>query len=185
MMKKYINGYRNLVQNNNALKFAVIALAVIIFIEGVFIIKAFNAEKVIVVPNVNGKYVISQTGANPRYLKGIGVYLVGLAENFTPQNIGGNYKEFLNYASSGSFGNLQASFVSGEKTYKRNDASSFFAVKSVKLLPGKIVVTGNKRLIIGTSVVSSKMLQATLNYKIINGEFEVTGYVEKNINFLS
>ena len=66
MMKKYINGYRSLVQNNNALKFAVIALAVIIFIEGVFIIKAFNAEKVIVVPNVNGKYVISQTGANPR-----------------------------------------------------------------------------------------------------------------------
>jgi hypothetical protein len=54
-VKKYINDYRSAVQNNNVLKLALIVLAAIILIEGIFIIKALNYEKTIVVPNVNGK----------------------------------------------------------------------------------------------------------------------------------
>jgi type IV conjugative transfer system protein TraE len=184
-VKKYINDYRSAVQNNNVLKLALIVLAAIILIEGIFIIKALNSEKKFVVPNVNGKYVIGVTRANPQYLKSMGTYLSGLVENITPQTISGNYKQFLNYASPGSFGALQASLISNEKAYKRNDAASFFSIKNIKLYPDKITIIGTKRLIIGTNIVSNKILKVILTYKIINGEFEVTGYVEKNISLIN
>jgi type IV conjugative transfer system protein TraE len=170
--------------NNNALKIAVIVLAAVIAIEAVFIIKALNSEKTIIVPNVSGKYVIGGSSANPAYIKSTGTYLVSLIENFTPQTIGSNYKKFLGYASPQSYGLLQSTLVSNEKTYKRNDASSFFSIKSEKVYPGKLVIIGQDRLIIGSNVVSNKFIKINLIYKIVNGEFEVTGYVEKNINII-
>jgi len=181
-VKRYLNNYKNLVMNNNALKMTVIILAVVILVEAVFIIKALNSEKTIVVPNVSGKYVISSSSANPVYIQSIGTYLVSLVENFTPQTISSNYKKFLNYASPQSYGLLQSTLVSNEKAYKRNDASSFFSIKSEKVYLDKLVITGQDRLIIGSNVVSNKFLKISLLYKIVNGEFEVIGYVEKNIN---
>lgn len=183
-VKRYLNNYKNLVQNNNILKLAVLALAAVILIEAVFIIKALNSEKTIIVPNVSGKYVIGGSSANPAYIESMGTYLVSLVENFTPQTISSNYKKFLDYASPQSYGILQSTLVSNEKTYKRNDASSFFSIKNEHVYPGKITIIGQDRLIIGSNVVSNKAIKINLLYKIVNGEFEVIGYVEKNINII-
>lgn len=183
-VKKYLNNYKYLVMNNNVLKITVIVLAVVILIEAVFIIKALNSEKTIIIPTVSEKYVIGNNSASPLYVKSIGTYLVQLVQNFTPQTISSNYKKFLDYASPASYGTLQSSLVSNEKTYKRNDASSFFSIKSEKVYPNKLTVIGQDRLIIGSNVVSSKMIKINLLYKIVNGEFEVSGYVEKNINII-
>jgi len=184
-VQKYLNNYKNLVMNNNVLKIAIIVLSVVIVIEAGFIIKALNSEKTIIVPNVSGKYVIGNSNANPAYIKSIGTYLVSLVKNFTPQTISSNYEEFLNYASPQAYGLLQSTLVSNETAYKQNDASSFFSIKSEKVLPDKVVIIGHDRLIIGSNVVSIKSLKINLLYKIVNGEFEVTGYVEKSINTIS
>lgn len=181
-VKSYINGYRNLVANNNALKMVILILGAVILIEGVFILKALNSEKTIVVPNVSGKYIIGGTSANPTYIKTIGTYLVSLVQNFTPNTIDGNYREFLNYASPRAYGKLQSTLINNAKTYQKDDASSFFTIKSEKVLSDRVVVSGQSRLIIGSNVVSDKKLQVSILYKITNGEFEVIGYVEKNIN---
>jgi len=181
-VQKYLNNYKNLVMNNNVLKIAIIVLSVVIVIEAGFIIKALNSEKIIVVPNVSGKYVIGNSTANHTYVKAMGTYLVSLIEDFTPQTISSNYEQFLNYASPQAYGVLQSTFVSNEKAYKQNDASSFFSIKSEKVYPDKVVIIGQDRLIIGSNVVSNKSIKINLLYKIVNGELEVVGYVEKNIN---
>ena len=53
--KKYINKTRNIAADNNILKIVLTALVIIIAIEGYFIIKAFNMQKVIIIPTVTAK----------------------------------------------------------------------------------------------------------------------------------
>ena len=183
-VRRYLNNYKYLVMNNNVLKITIIVLAAVILIEAVFIIKALNSEKTIIIPAVSNKYVVGNESASTLYVKSVGTYLVSLVQNFTPQTISSNYKKFLYYVSPSSYGALQSSLVSNEKTYKRNDASSFFSIKSETVKPNKLTVIGQDRLIIGSNVVSTKMMKINLLYKIVNGEFEVIGYVEKSINII-
>jgi conjugal transfer pilus assembly protein TraE len=178
-IKKYINSVRNIKSENNVLKITLLALIVIIVIEGVFILRAFNMQKVIIVPTVNSKYVISTNAANKPYLRAMASYLTGLTMNFTPLTIKKNYDDFLDYTAPQAFFPIQSGLYADIKPYQASDASSWFIVKSIETYPGSIVVKGIQRLLMSNKVVSDKDLSITIDYVIIHGQFQVTGYFQK------
>ncbi|MEM4066818.1 MAG: TraE/TraK family type IV conjugative transfer system protein [Candidatus Micrarchaeaceae archaeon] len=182
--KIYLNEYRNTIKSNNILKFTLFILLLLILIEGFFIIYSMNTQRTIIVPNVNGKYIISNSSANETYIKQMSYFLVDLMEDFTPSTVKSNYSEFLNYVAPDVYGKIQADIMANAENYIATDTSSFFAPKTFKMGPNKVVIIGDKRLVVGNQVVSSQTISIIITYTINQGKYEVTSYVEsKNTNY--
>ena len=180
--KKYINKTRNIAADNNILKIVLTALVIIIAIEGYFIVKAFNMQKVIIIPTVTTKYAISSNTANKQYLESMSSYLTGLVLNFTPLTIKRNYNRFLDYVAPTSFFGIQSGLYANINPYMQSDASSWFIIKNTTVYPNKIVVTGIQRLLMSNKIVNNKGLKITLGYAIVNGEFQITDYSQVKDN---
>jgi type IV conjugative transfer system protein TraE len=182
--KLYLNEYRNTIRANNILKFTLFTLLLVILIEGFFIVYTMNTQRTVIVPSVTGKYVISNSSANPEYVQQMSMYLINLMEDFSPNTVKNQYAEFLNYVSPDVFGKIQSDIMANAENYIATDTSSFFVPKSFKMSSTQAIVTGDKRQIVGNQVVSSQSIVITINYQITQGKFEVTSYVEsKNNNY--
>jgi conjugal transfer pilus assembly protein TraE len=182
--KIYLNEYRNTIRSNNILKLTLFILLAIIVVEGFFIVYTMNTQRTIVIPNTNGKYVISNSSANENYIKQMSYYIVNLMENFTPSTVKSNYSEFLNYVSPDVYGSMQSSIMANAENYIATDTSSYFIPKSFKMADNTVYITGIKRDIVGKQVVSKNEVKITIEYSINQGKFEVNSYVEaKNKNY--
>lgn len=175
---KYLNEYRNTVSQNNALKITLLALVVIIFIEGIFVIRTMDTQRTIIIPSVKGKYVISDSSANKAYITQMGYYVTNLVENFTPNSIKTNYALFLNYVDPQTFGEVQAELNANAANYAEMGASSFFAPLSIQYGSHTIIVTGNRQIIIAGRITSDTKMRIKIKYAIKHGEFEVVKYEE-------
>lgn len=180
--KLYLNEYRNTIKANNILKFTLFTLLLVIFVEGFFIIYTMNTQRTVIIPNVKGKYVVSNSSANNTYIQQMALMLTGLMEDFTPSTVKSNYAQFLDYVAPESYGNIQANIMSNAESYIATDTSSFFAPKTIKISSDEVDLIGDKRLIVGNQVVSNQSIKVVIKYTIKQGKFEVLSYEELKNN---
>ena len=178
--KKYVGEFWNILRENNVLKLVLLSFIVVLFIEGMFVIKAMHTQRTIVIPCVRGKYEFTDTQVSPKYLINMGIFLADLVENFTPKTIEYNYNRFLSFFTPENFGRAQSVLMANAERYISNNVSSMFSATDVKLFPGKIVVYGVRKLAISDKIVSTERLAISIYYTIKNGEFEVISYEEKH-----
>ena len=176
--KTYVNEFWNIVKENNMLKMVLLTLILIIIIEGFFTVKVMYTQRTIVIPSVRGKYEFTDTRVSPNYLVNTGILLANLIENFTPQTVKFNYERFLSFLSPENYNKAQGSLMANAEQYVSSNVSSLFAVKKVKLYPGKILINGVRKFIVAGKVISNESLTVLILYKIKNGEFEVVSYEE-------
>ncbi len=178
--KKYVGEFWNILKENNSLKLVMIFLTLMLFIEGFFVIKAMHTQRTIVIPCVKGKYEFTDVQASPKYIIDMGIFLADLMENFTPKTIKYNYSRFLSFFAPDKFGKAQSVLMANAERYINSNVSSMFSATDVKLYPGKIVISGIRKLAISDKIVSTEKLIITIYYTIKNGEFEVISYEEKH-----
>lgn len=177
--EKYVNEFWNIVRENNALKMVLMGLILIIIIEGFFTVKVMNTQRTIVIPSVKGKYEFTDTYVSHNYLVNMGILLANLIENFTPETVKFNYQRFLSFLSPENYGEAESVLMANAEKYISSNVSSMFTVKNVKIYPHEIDISGYRKLIVASKVVSSQNLKVIIHYEIKNGEFEVVNYEEK------
>ena len=178
--KKYLNEYHETIRENNALKVTLMALILVIFIEGFFIIKTMDTQRTIVIPSVRGKYEITANSANADYLVQMGYYLSSLMETFTPQTVKSNYYRFLEYVAPEVYDSMKSAIMSEADKFISTDTSSFFSPLAYKIYKDNtLIITGKRMLITAGKVVSDTKINVKIKYKIVHGKFEVVAYEEE------
>ncbi len=176
--EKYVSEFWNIARENNVLKLVLLSLILIIIIEGLFVVKVMYTQRTIVIPSVRGKYEFTDTKASPDYLVNMGIFLADLVENFTPATIKSNYERFLSFFSPAGYSKAQGVLMANAEQYITGNVSSLFAVKKVRLYPGRIVIQGRRKLIVAGKVISDEPINVVIYYLIKNGKFEVVSYEE-------
>lgn len=172
----YVNGIRNISRQNNILKLGVVAAVIVILALIYGIVTVSHNQKVVIIPAVTHKYVLSNNTASPHYLDMMGRYLSGLVLNFTPLTIKKNYNKFLDYVAPESFSGIQSGLYNNMNDYIQSDSSGWFVVSSVANTANEIILRGRERILMSNKVVLDKKVKITINFGITDGEFEVTGY---------
>lgn len=181
--KKYLSYFHNVVKCNNSLKFTIIALIIVILIEGFYMVDMMKSQKTIIIPGIKETYVISDKTANKNYIIKMSTFFVDLVENFSPRTVKRNYQLFLSYVDAKSYGSMQSDLMALAQSYISNDTSSWFVVDSIMMGSGNTVyVIGRKHLIVGNKIVSENRIKITIKFVIKNGLFKVVSYEEKKIS---
>jgi len=174
---KYLNDYKNTVHRSNLLKGVIALLIAGIVAQGITIAYMSLNTSIIVIPNVQRKFVINKTNANKAYMTVMIKYIVNLYENYTAASAKKQFDDLLAYFNPSDYHNLQSYITSRLANIKQYDISSWFVINKIRLKTrNAAVVIGYKKTFMTDSLVSDKQIAILIHYTFNNHIFSVSDF---------
>ncbi len=176
---KYLNEYKNTVHRSNLLKGVIALLIAGIVAQGITIAYMSLNTSIIVIPNIQRKFVINKTNANKAYMTVMITHIVNLYENYTAASAKRQFDDLLAYFNPSDYHNLQSYIVSRLANIKQYDISSWFVINKIKIhlkTQNTAVVIGYKKTFMTNSLVSTKQIAILIHYTFSNHIFSVSDF---------
>lgn len=112
--------------------FFVLLISTLILSCGI-VYMALNQPRTLVPPTLTQETTVSNQSVSDSYLNMMGEYIINLKLNVTPENVGRNYQQLLNYMSSSNYHTMQPKFLAEANEIIDQKISSVFYVKSIEV----------------------------------------------------
>ncbi len=182
-LKIYGDKLANALAENALLKFCFVMMLGATIFNSVVAYKAMNNQKVVILPPVvDHKIVIRGNAADDHYLKMMSRYATKLLLDYSPSNVEGNFSDFLKLAAPKVFAGMRDDLDKIIEEVMRLRVSSSFHIHRVKKLgdTNRIELVGLRIKYADETLISRDTEHHTIEYRIDEGTFRITGVTKKN-----
>ena len=187
-LEHFVEKFSNIHAKNRVLKLTVILLTIGIIVSSFFSYKALSYQKVVLVPpNLDRKVQVSGVAVDPNYLKAMGMFVVYMAYNFSPETVKLQYKELLSLYAPDSYLENERVIKSMADRYSENQVVVNFFPSDMKIDTGKgiVSITGQyKKYILGELISSKPKAEIIIKYRVANGLFQIVKLGMKSESFI-
>jgi type IV conjugative transfer system protein TraE len=156
-------------------RLVILGLLILLFIEGYFLAQARYQERVVLVPLLDRSASIGWQSASPEYLEQLSRYLLPLVTTYHPRSLEVQIREFLNYVSPESFGELKGQLLSQAEEARKSELSQVFYPSEIQAEGDSARATGLLRRFIGKTLTSEEVTTYELCYAIRHGRAYLVG----------
>lgn len=178
--KKFLNDFGNIKQENKLLKFVIVVLAITVMYSFFYVDKSMKREKIIIIPpNASSQMVFIGNKPNKAYFEQMSRYIISLALDYTSATARGQFAELLTLFTPDAFKEYQPVFYNlADRIQSAGNISNSFYITDIKVYPKKkkIIVTGSIYTYSSGSLLTQKVCQYQIGYKIQAGRFLITSF---------
>lgn len=183
----FINRYSNILLRNMVLTVVIVCLSLVCLYQQSTINKLVeNQMFTIVPPTLSGEAKVGLYTADTEYLKSMAAYLSLLFTNISAGNVDSQYSEILKLSKPSVFSVLKTKLKERANLIKRYPSISYstnIATNiSVVVSKGNILITLNKKKIVGNEVKDKVATVVSIDYEISNGKFSLSDINEVTKN---
>ena len=179
-MNFFVSKTANLFAQNRLLKFIILCLAVGYVFNSLLVNRALKYQKIVLVPpHMTGTIEFVQGKPTETYIHDIGSRVVMLAANYSPATARKQFDELLVYYAPESYPDASKSLYSLAGRVEDAQVSSVFFPESFKFKENNIEIFGNIKQFTGNTFIENRSATYRLEYKIIDGKFEVVSLIEQ------
>jgi conjugal transfer pilus assembly protein TraE len=179
-MNFFVSKAANLFAQNRLLKFIILCLTVGYVFNSLLVNRALKYQKIVLVPpHMTGTIEFVQGKPTETYIHDIGRRVVMLAANYSPATARKQFDELLFYYAPESYPDASRSLYSLAGRVEDAQVSSVFFPESFKLKENHIEIFGNIKQFTGNTFIENRSATYRLEYKIIDGKFEVVSLLEQ------
>lgn len=179
-LKKFLNDYANVKHENQLLKFAIVALTLMVMWSFFYIDKSVKRQKVILLPpQLSSRVVFVGDKPNKAYFEQMTRYVVSLALDYTSATARGQFAELLTLFSPEAFKKYEPVFYNlADRVQAAGNITNSFYITKIQVYPKekKIVVTGSIYTYSASSLLTQEVCQYLIRYKIQSGRFMITEF---------
>lgn len=140
-------------------------------------------EKTILVPpDINRSFWVGSATASSEYLEQMAYWYAGLALTITPQSADYQNDLFLKFAAPQSIGQLQADMGARADFLKKNNASTQFSVRNIKVDKDnlRVALSGTLDTWVSDKKAGERNVTYMIGFQFINGKLYVSKFKETN-----
>ena len=179
-MNFFVSKTANLFAQNRLLKFIILCLTVGYVFNSLLVNRALKYQKIVLVPpHMTGTIEFVQGKPTETYIHDIGSRVVMLAANYSPATARKQFDELLVYYAPESYPDASKSLYSLAGRVEDAQVSSVFFPESFKFKENNIEIFGNIKQFTGNTFIENRSATYRLEYKIIDGKFEVVSLIEQ------
>lgn len=180
-MSFFVSKTANLFAQNRLLKFIIILLTVGFFFNSLLVNRALKHQKIVLIPpHMTGTVEFVQGKPTETYIRDVGRKVVMLAANYSPATARKQFDELLFYYAPESYPDASKSLYSLAGRVEDAQVSSVFFQESFKLKGDHIEIFGNIKQFTGSTFIENRSATYKLEYRIVDGKFEVVSLLEVN-----
>ena len=181
LFKKYVAKSENDAREVRFMRMLVIGMAFAILFQTWAILRLAGTEKTVLVPpNISRSFWVGGDTASSEYLQEMAYWYAGLALTITPESAEYQDELFLKYASPDQAGKLQADMGARADFLKKNNVSTQFSVRSVKVDTDnlKVALSGTLSTFVSDKKAGDRNATYMIGFKFINGKLYVSNFKE-------
>ena len=181
LFKKYVAKSENDAREVRFMRMLVIGMAFAILFQTWAILRLAGTEKTVLVPpNISRSFWVGGDTASSEYLQEMAYWYAGLALTISPESAGYQDELFLKYASPDQAGKLQADMGARADFIKKNNVSTQFSVRSVKVDTDnlKVALSGTLSTFVSDKKAGDRNATYMIGFKFINGKLYVSNFKE-------
>ncbi|WP_018871444.1 TraE/TraK family type IV conjugative transfer system protein [Thioalkalivibrio sp. ALgr3] len=144
---------------------------------------AGNTKTVVVPPNIDDPFWITQEEVDRKYIESLGMFLVSLGYNVTPSSIEYQTEYFMEWVHPSVHGELRSDMVRLANRITRENASMYFSPIRVEVDRGgegipRVAVTGDVTRKVGRRETSTERVSVVMSFTVVGGRVYLTRYIE-------
>lgn len=173
----------NLWAENRLLKFAVLCMMIMQIFMGLFVWKAMERQRTIIVPpQLNSQVEFVGNRASLEYIKEFSRYLGALAFNYTPGTARIQFDELLALFAPEAHAQYRDVFDTLAYEIETAGITNTYLVHRIAVNEEdrKIVLIGARKQYSGDTLVDSSTRTYVVKYRLENGNFRLLGLAEKD-----
>ena len=179
-MNVFVSKSANLFAQNRLLKFIIIVLTIGFLFNSLMVNRALKYQKIVLIPpHMTGTVEFVQGKPTESYINDVCRRVVMLAANYSPATARKQFDELLVYYAPESYPDASKSFYSLAGRVEDAQVSSVFFPETFKIKDNRIEIFGNIKQFTGNTFIENRSATYTLEYRIINGKFEIMSLIEK------
>lgn len=137
------------------------------------------AEKTIVTPpEIRKPFSVQGEEVSPEYLEQMAPWFAGLALTYNPDNIDYQIRQFLSYADPRAYGELAARLESDAEKVRRNQMSSVFHAREVRIRGRQVAVTGTLMTLVASKSTGQREATFLIEFNYRSGRLTVRRFLE-------
>lgn len=133
-------------------------------------------------PTINKSFWVDGVNLDPAYLEEMGVFLISLFTNNTPDSAEYNANMLLRYVGTDSFGQLQKTLMANAQELVKNNVQTSFTIRGITPRPKDRTVqfAGTFVTYIGATRTSSELRIYQMAFKFANGRLYLSDLRQVN-----
>ena len=164
-----------------------VGLSAILLLSNIFLSLCliFKQEKVIVIPTGLKESVwIENSRVDPAYIEEMSAYFLHLALDTTPSSAAYHHRTLLKHVYPAKYGTLKSHLMSEAKRLKKDNVSTLFKPRSIKVLKdGKTVrIVGYLATFVGNKRISDEEKVFVLKILVVKGRLFLDSLIREQKN---